>query len=482
VTVHVFHGPSATPAEVAAVLPDARRYPPVRHGDLLTLDPRPGDTVLLLDGVFHATAPVRHKEILRLLADGVTVAGAASMGALRAAELHPYGMVGLGRVFAMYRDGVIDGDDEVAVAHTPDDLRPLSVALVDVRGALDDGVACGALRRADADRLLALARAIPYPLRGGAALRRAAEAAADLPAAVRAWWAGPDGPTTGSGGLKHADALAALAAVARGLPAPDTGAWVDTAWETPQARLWTSRYRARGGAGGPVPVAAELQHQQLYDPGFPARWRAHVLAWIAGDAAPAGPPEPADRTARTGAGPAVPVPAPAADAGPDPAAAPRSVADRAIAVARGRGLSLEALPPARAAYWLTPADLALDDARERLLRLLVRSARLPSTGHPRFTGAAAAHLLDPGIDSAAAVLTAWRVNAVVAASAPHRSVHRLRPDLLAAHLAEVWRVPADDPGALDAAARDRGFFDAGGAVEAARGFYLYFSGRVDAPA
>ncbi|WP_197093370.1 TfuA-like protein [Nonomuraea sp. SBT364] len=60
---------------------------------------------------------LRQKEILHLPANGVTVIGCSSLGALRAAELHPQGMTGSGQVFAMYRDGVADGDDEVAVAH-----------------------------------------------------------------------------------------------------------------------------------------------------------------------------------------------------------------------------------------------------------------------------------------------------------------------------------------------------------------------------
>lgn len=57
------------------------------------------------------SSSVRHKEIPHLLANGVTVIGCSSMGALRAAELHPQDLTGSGQVFAMY------GDDEVAVPH-----------------------------------------------------------------------------------------------------------------------------------------------------------------------------------------------------------------------------------------------------------------------------------------------------------------------------------------------------------------------------
>ena len=48
------------------------------------------------------------------MAAGTQVFGAASMGALRAAELAPFGMIGVGAIFAAYRDGRLTGDDEVA--------------------------------------------------------------------------------------------------------------------------------------------------------------------------------------------------------------------------------------------------------------------------------------------------------------------------------------------------------------------------------
>ncbi|MFF6980237.1 TfuA-like protein [Streptomyces sp. NPDC008343] len=180
-TVHVFHGPALAADEVQEILPTARRYPPVRHGDLLVLDAQAGDLVLIIDGVFHSVAPVRHKEILWLLSRGVAVAGAASVDALRAAELHPYGMRGVGRIFTMYREGTIDGDEEVAVAHSDmtEGFRSLTVALVDVRAALEDCVRSGTLPQSQADRLLELARAIPYPQRSLTALRRAVEHSPD---------------------------------------------------------------------------------------------------------------------------------------------------------------------------------------------------------------------------------------------------------------------------------------------------------------
>ena len=44
---------------------------------------------LIIDGSFQSQPAVRHKEILWALSRGIPVIGAASMGALRAAELYP---------------------------------------------------------------------------------------------------------------------------------------------------------------------------------------------------------------------------------------------------------------------------------------------------------------------------------------------------------------------------------------------------------
>ena len=130
----VFAGPS-----LAAPLPSAFTLrPPAAAGDLLALAAGPPRTVVLIDGVFDGQAAVQHKEILELLSRGFRVIGGASMGALRAAELHDFGMQGVGAVFAAYASGRITADDEVAVLHAPAALghRALTAALVDIRATL----------------------------------------------------------------------------------------------------------------------------------------------------------------------------------------------------------------------------------------------------------------------------------------------------------------------------------------------------------
>src|SRR5262245_58167109 len=116
--IAVFLGPSLDLATARSILP-ANYYPPVRMGDVYRLLTTGVRLIVLLDGVFHAAAPVWPREILAALKAGISVVGASSMGALRAAELAPYGMIGWGTVFQWYMQGQIAGDDEVALLHMP---------------------------------------------------------------------------------------------------------------------------------------------------------------------------------------------------------------------------------------------------------------------------------------------------------------------------------------------------------------------------
>jgi hypothetical protein len=112
--------------------------PPATAGDLLALADEEPRTVALIDGAFDTAASVQHKEILELLSRGFRVLGAASMGAIRASELHVYGMVGVGQIFEAFARARLTADDEVAVLHAPREFnyQALTVALVDVRATL----------------------------------------------------------------------------------------------------------------------------------------------------------------------------------------------------------------------------------------------------------------------------------------------------------------------------------------------------------
>jgi len=184
--------------------------PPAACGDLLAAVRRGAATIGLIDGTFENTASVWHKEILAALDRGVRVFGAASMGALRAAECHDFGMIGIGEVFADYRDGRRTADADVAVMHAPEALefRPLTEALVDVDATVARMWNLGLLDDGEAIALGAAARRIHYKDRTWdaivAAVNSAQERQAEIYGTIRRHRAS----------LKQADALALLNALA----------------------------------------------------------------------------------------------------------------------------------------------------------------------------------------------------------------------------------------------------------------------------
>ena len=98
------------------------------------------------------------------MSQGVHVFGSSSMGALRAAELHQFGMRGVGQIFESYRDGELEDDDEVALIHGPQDMGyiGLSEPMVNIRATLKQAVSDGVLTAKLAGRLINAAKATYY--------------------------------------------------------------------------------------------------------------------------------------------------------------------------------------------------------------------------------------------------------------------------------------------------------------------------------
>ena len=163
----VFLGPTMPVVEARNIL-DADYLPPAQQGDVYRaiIDRRP-QWIGIVDGYFHQVPSVWHKEILFAMAEGVHVVGSASMGALRAAELDAFGMEGIGQVYAAFRDGVLEDDDEVAVVHGPAELGfvAASEAMVNIRATLDAALAEGLLAKPTAEHLRAAAKSLYYPKR-----------------------------------------------------------------------------------------------------------------------------------------------------------------------------------------------------------------------------------------------------------------------------------------------------------------------------
>ena len=165
-TVYIFTGPTLSLDEARAEL-NAIYLPPVSQGDVYRVGLFRPRAIGIIDGYFDRVPSVWHKEILWAMAQGIHVYGSASMGALRAAELAPFGMEGVGKIFEAYRDGVIEDDDEVAVIHGPAETgyRALSVAMVDIRRTLARAEAEGVVSPATRATLEQLAKRLFYPER-----------------------------------------------------------------------------------------------------------------------------------------------------------------------------------------------------------------------------------------------------------------------------------------------------------------------------
>ncbi len=159
----IFAGPSLPPA-LRPADPALEWRPPVRQGEFYAAAVSRPAIIGIADGYFEVTPTVWHKEILWAMAQGIHVYGSASIGALRAAELYPFGMRGVGRIFAAYRDGILSDDDEVAILHGPEELGYPAVteAMVNIRATLERAVAARVLDGWLVARLTDIGKALFY--------------------------------------------------------------------------------------------------------------------------------------------------------------------------------------------------------------------------------------------------------------------------------------------------------------------------------
>ena len=160
----LFAGPSLSGSGWTAPRPDAALdcRGPAGQGDIARAVVDGATAIGLIDGRYEDIAAVWHKEILFAIEQGVQVFGAASMGALRAAECADFGMIGVGAVFERYRRGELTDDAAVAQLHAPAELdhMPLTEALVNVEATLDHFSKLRAISAEEAERLDGSARAL----------------------------------------------------------------------------------------------------------------------------------------------------------------------------------------------------------------------------------------------------------------------------------------------------------------------------------
>jgi hypothetical protein len=282
----VFLGPTLPPEEAAAAL-DAVYLPPVQQGDLYRAAVRHRPRAIgIVDGYFQHVPSVWHKEILWAMAEGIHVFGAASMGALRAAELAAFGMRGVGRIFEAYRTGrfepyadeVFEDEDEVAIVHRPDaGYLALSEAMVNIRSTLAAAAGAGIISAATRDGLVRIAKQLFYPERSwerilGPEARGAPEREVE---ALRRWL------PVGRVDQKRDDAQAMLAAMRDWLAADPPPARVGFVFQ--RSEMWQRAVAAIAAADeqdGGEAVEREALFDELRLAGtYAEARRAGVLRW-----------------------------------------------------------------------------------------------------------------------------------------------------------------------------------------------------------
>jgi hypothetical protein len=174
-TAVIFAGPSLPPSAAPSAVGLEWRAP-VSQGDLYRAALSRPIVIGVIDGTFELVPTVWHKEILWAMAQGIHVYGAASTGALRAAELAEFGMKGIGHIYQQYRSGALIDDDEVAVLHGPRevDYVPVTEAMVNIRATIERALKLDVVGPALAAALLRIAKSLFYKERTYDAMLRAA--------------------------------------------------------------------------------------------------------------------------------------------------------------------------------------------------------------------------------------------------------------------------------------------------------------------
>lgn len=144
---------------------DVESFPPAKRGALVAALGSGYQRIGLIDGAVEDSERLPLSELRNALAiPGVTVLGAASMGAVWAAQLESEGMRGVGRVFRLFRCGSAAENDEVYVLHAPEALRYrcLTLPLMNIRYTLRAMRLAGHVVRSEEHALTAYMRNVPW--------------------------------------------------------------------------------------------------------------------------------------------------------------------------------------------------------------------------------------------------------------------------------------------------------------------------------
>ena len=135
----VFAGPSLSP-DLKEKNQNITFRDPVLQGDIAhESDYAKENIFVIVDGYYKSVPSIWHKEILYANNKGKIVIGCSSLGAIRAAEMDSYGMIGKGKIYQWYKENVITRDPDVAVAHgtKEDNYKAYTIPIVNIKASLE---------------------------------------------------------------------------------------------------------------------------------------------------------------------------------------------------------------------------------------------------------------------------------------------------------------------------------------------------------
>jgi hypothetical protein len=163
----VYLGPTLRREEAVKIL-DADYRDPAKKGDFLKLsqDSYEKKYVGFIDGVFLHDYPPPPIEVYHLATrKNIELIGASSLGALRAVELEKFGMKGIGKIFQLFKNGVINADDEVAVTFVRGSNILQSEAMIDIRFNLFLAYKKGIITNETKKGVAMIAKSMYFPFR-----------------------------------------------------------------------------------------------------------------------------------------------------------------------------------------------------------------------------------------------------------------------------------------------------------------------------
>jgi hypothetical protein len=163
----IFLGPSLSHRKAKKIF-QADFRGPAKKGDLLRLSSVVDDTTIvgLVDALFLQDYPPSPIEVYQLMLNkNIILFGAASLGALRAVELEKFGMIGIGKIFELYKKGKLTADDEVAVTFVEGEHQLQSEAMIDIRFNLFLAYRRGIINEMTKKTIAKVAKSIYFPYR-----------------------------------------------------------------------------------------------------------------------------------------------------------------------------------------------------------------------------------------------------------------------------------------------------------------------------